>query len=831
VTVPNSPVKLPVGRMPVKTSVAYCVMKVLRFGKKLVQDGILPPDTVIRSFVTYVNAVWLIMKTCLYLIFTLYFPFNASLFYYPPPFISHMTQINPHSYQTHYQPYIGKAKLNKKVAIAGSVTDLTLTYTVGKHGIDESGGIKVLFRIASDIGRLQFNAPKKPNYVSTRSSKKSAVLTPSSPSTGCKGKQHIRPWAQGFTLHLTESYLSEGDIITIEFKNLQLQTYSEKEFQFRIAVDPFATASYIEMEYSPSIELQAGPPAYMNIVIPTATQVGKEFSSILTVEDIYHNACALFSGDVVLQADSQNIQLPKKAILPDSQNIQLPKKAILRNGRAEIKTRIMKPGSYTIQGQLSSVHARSNPTLCEETVSDKYYWADLHGQSNETVGTNTVEDYYAFARAYGGLDVTCHQGNDFQISNEFWNNLNNTAKRHNKENDFVAFPGYEWSGNTSVGGDHNIIYKKQGMPLLRSSHALVEDLSDVATDTTHVQDLFKKLDHKNTFTIAHVGGRFANLGEHLKTSPLDAVEVHSDWGTFEWILEDAFKKGLRVGVVANSDGHKGTPGASYPGSSHFGCQGGLTCIRAKKLTRNKIFDALKKHHTYATTGVRILLDVRLTDAYANLHAVIGDQLSLKNISDPLLHIRTITTNPLERIEVYSDTKCLTSFYAPIEDKAVRHIKIQWSGASARGRSRKYSWNGTIQVEGGSIKKKETFNFFSSQDTINFERSSLTFSGTTTGGVQGCIIAVDKKATRLIITIQGKEIILPLSEVSAKPKRYTFGKLNALFEVHETIDQDAKCDFEHSLSIPKPTKKNTPLYVKVYQRDGHRAWSSPLYISE
>ena len=38
-------------------------------------------------------------------------------------------------------------------------------------------------------------------------------------------------------------------------------------------------------------------------------------------------------------------------------------------------------------------------------------------------------------------------------------------------------------------------------------------------------------------------------------------------------MQDCFALGHRVGVVANSDGHKGRPGASYPGASEFGAYG------------------------------------------------------------------------------------------------------------------------------------------------------------------------------------------------------------------------------------------------------------------
>ena len=80
------------------------------------------------------------------------------------------------------------------------------------------------------------------------------------------------------------------------------------------------------------------------------------------------------------------------------------------------------------------------------------------------------------------------------------------------------------------------------------------------------------------------------------------MEIHSAWGTFEWLLEDALRNGYRVGIVSNSDGHKGRPGASYPGASMFGAYGGLTCMLARKLTREMIWESLLRRHHYGTTG-------------------------------------------------------------------------------------------------------------------------------------------------------------------------------------------------------------------------------------
>src|SRR5215831_6393361 len=70
--------------------------------------------------------------------------------------------------------------------------------------------------------------------------------------------------------------------------------------------------------------------------------------------------------------------------------------------------------------------------------------------------------------------------------------------------------------------------------------------------------------------------------------------THSTWGTFEWLLHDAFEKGYRVGVVCHSDDHKGRPGATQPGASTFGAIGGLTCYFMPELTRDALFEALRK---------------------------------------------------------------------------------------------------------------------------------------------------------------------------------------------------------------------------------------------
>ena len=109
------------------------------------------------------------------------------------------------------------------------------------------------------------------------------------------------------------------------------------------------------------------------------------------------------------------------------------------------------------------------------------------------------------------MDFAGHQGNDFQITEAIWNEIKHQANTQNIAGKFVAFVGWEWSGNTPSGGDHNVYYPGDDGPLYRSSHVLIEDKSDIETDCQHITDLYRALKGKDALLIPHVGGRYANL--------------------------------------------------------------------------------------------------------------------------------------------------------------------------------------------------------------------------------------------------------------------------------------------------------------------------------
>src|SRR5437588_10398998 len=70
------------------------------------------------------------------------------------------------------------------------------------------------------------------------------------------------------------------------------------------------------------------------------------------------------------------------------------------------------------------------------------------------------------------------------------------------------------------------------------------------------------------------------------------------------------KKATASAWFATGDDHKGRPGATRPGASTFGAIGGLTCYFMAELTRDALFEALRRRHHYGTTGTRLFLDLR-----------------------------------------------------------------------------------------------------------------------------------------------------------------------------------------------------------------------------
>ncbi len=680
--------------------------------------------------------------------------------------------------------------------VAGSFQSIQLTYTAG-HPIDDTGYLKIVFRHVGDFGTPQFDNPTAANYCTVRATGDCCIEPRWDP------KGHTRPWGQALFLKVTKGFLNQDEKIIINFGDKskgspgwQMQTFCEQSFEFKTLVDPIATYEFKEISESPTLEVIPGEPVRAVCIAPSQVRVDEMFSYHLKLEDQWGNPTG------------------KPATLTS--------------------TGFSKPGIKTISAndEKTKLYAKSNPIeVLREDEPLHPYWADFHGQSEETVGSNSIQDYFTFARDYALLDIAGHQGNDFQITDDFWKTINTVSHMFYQPNRFVTFPGYEWSGNTPLGGDRNVFFCSEGGQISRSCTDLLPGKYSEYTDSPTVTELFKKLSNQpvEAFTFAHVGGRYADIAMHDPQIEL-AVEIHSDWGTFEWLLEDALKRGYRIGICANSDGHKGRPGASYPGASKFGSLGGYTCVLATSLDRENIFKALKARHCYATTGNRSLLKVLLlTDK--GQKAQMGDTISIEH-SKVSLAVSVAGTAPIESIEIRNGAETINVLRPYRKINLGNRLKIVWSGAELRGRARMVSWDGVLQLEGNTIIDATAINFWNANHPlISNHPNRLEWQSITTGGLAGVILKLQKaNAGNLEIKTTQGHFKVEINSLGIEPITWHYGGLKKKIFVYRLPEQQSSSEFSFHVPLNNLHNGVNPIYIRMTQEDGHMAWSSPIWVN-
>lgn len=681
--------------------------------------------------------------------------------------------------------------------VAGEYATITYSY-VAEHPIDDTGCLKIAFRYAGDFGTPQFERPTDSDFCSVATDGDCVIEPRWDP------KGHTRPWGKALYLKVTRGFLDVGEKIVVVFGDVsqgspgwRVQTFHEHTFEFKTLVDPIATYQFKELPESPTLRIVAGDPARAVCLTPSVVETGQPFEYGLKLEDRWGNPIA-------------------------------PPSRIRHPGFERTGTRFVEATDED-----TGLAATGDPIQVVDALpAIKPYWADFHGQSEETIGSNSIEDYLRFARDSALLDIAGHQGNDFQVTDEFWDKVKRESNRFNEPGSFVVFPGYEWSGNTPLGGDRNVYFGSGEGDISRSCVDLLPKQTSKYPDSPTADVLFETLRKQadnDPFVFAHVGGRYADMSMHDPVIEV-AVEIHSAWGTFEWLLDDAFSLGYRVGVCANSDGHKGRPGASYPGASRFGSYGGLTCVLAERLDRSSVLDAMRKRRFYATTGNRSLIDVRMSVSDA-AEAMMGAVVETKADSAEL-SFKIDGTAPVESVDVFNGLELIETIrpYDASELGAV--VKVVWSGAEVKGRSRMTSWDGELTLMDNSLSAVCPVNFWNPDKTIErLDDQRLRWSSVTTGGLAGCLVTLARRdvGTIQVKTPQG-DLNVDVASLGMEPEVAEFGGLKKRLSVQRLPDNLNERSMCGTLTIDNLGMGDNPIYVRVNLLDGHQAWTSPVYVN-
>jgi hypothetical protein len=711
--------------------------------------------------------------------------------------------------------------------------EFRLTLTVGRFGFDDTGGFRISLRFTHDGGALQAHDPGAANYVTATSSVGVRIAV------HCE-THGFRPWDKAVRFEVVGGALKPGDLVFVTIGDrsggspgFRMQTFCESAFELRVSVDPCATGFFVPLEDRIAIPVVSGPPIRWKVINPTARHAGAVTVGIVG-EDLWGNASDQIEGPFTLHTAGPAPVPPQRIDWVSG----------ARSHRLEQRLDVLGSYRFALHDGAGAKLAEGPPLMIGD--ADQTFWADLHGQSGETVGINSIEEYFTFARDIALLDACAHQANDFQIKDAFWDKINATTRAFNEPGRFVTFPGYEWSANTAVGGDHNVHFRDEGRAIIRSSHAMIEDRCRLQTDANDLAALYAALAQEDCVLFAHVGGRPANLAAAHDPRLRTAVELHSDWGTFEWMIHDSFRLGHRVGVVCNSDVHKGRPGASYPGAASFGALGGLTCFRAASLDRNGLFEAMRRRSHYGTTGVRMHLDVQLDfDSPAEIYhldpatgaspqgrsrrAEMGE-IVRSSCETATAIISVAAGSPILSIDLFTASRIAATFRSYGRDDLGKRLRILLNGAEYRGRGRQTSWSGTVSFSDAAVDRLVPINWWNPERPLNSEPpGTVRFEAVTTGNFCGFDSVLDRLEGSAHVVSNIVQGAVDLTSLGIEPRVLDAGGLERAISVQRLPDRLEECGMTVSHRIGLQEEGDTPVWVRVRTEDGHVAWSSPIYV--
>lgn len=282
----------------------------------------------------------------------------------------------------------------------------------------------------------------------------------------------------------------------------------------------------------------------------------------------------------------------------------------------------------------------------EQSGEYQVYFGDIHTHLLMDDGhVGTADQFHTFARDRRKLDFgayTPHAESNKLIGSEIAQ-VQRIAAAFNQPGRYVGISGWEWTQGDfkyPQEGHKHIISETDDQPFFSSTEA----------DSDSAKELTERMRGTTGIMFAHHVSRASSGATNF-----DAVdpavepnlEIASHWGRFEYFgnpgytkdevrgasVQDAWQKGLRVGVVGGSDNHdlfteRGTA---------------LTGVIAKNLDRHSLFEALRDRHCYATTGEKILLDVRV-----NGHPM-GSAIRSKTA--PVVSVKVTGTDVLDKVEV------------------------------------------------------------------------------------------------------------------------------------------------------------------------------------
>ncbi len=433
----------------------------------------------------------------------------------------------------------------------------------------------------------------------------------------------------------------------------------------------------------------------------------------------------------------------------------------------------------------------------------------------------------------------------FEVTRRRWPEVQQLSREYNRPGEFVTFPGYEW--HSSQFGDFCIISPGDELPMTRFNE--LKKLQQFAFDNGALL-----IPHHPAYLEGHRGAVPENWDPRVNKL-LEIYSEHgnaeSEEGSLDYIrhsmggrhspntLQALLEYGHRVGVLASSDDHLGHPGAYGEG---------LAVILAPDLNRKTLFGSLDKRLCYGVTGDRIRVN------FAVNGQAMGSELSYTDERRIAVEIEGWDT--IEKVEILKNNRVIhrehpidsTPGVNPFARPVVVRLEYGWGPWASLGIPRICDWKIDTKVQGGKI--TELMPGFQSGPIAEDRRNRIT--GSTPGGFEltsytSRLDAFAEKATNLVaMRIEGgpdTRITLNVTKPTSMTVSKTLAELLASNEVafsgpfpdeslilHRPVPEvNSSCSF--GITDTADGSRDDWYYVRVTQRNGQLAWSSPVWVDK
>ncbi|MEI8244652.1 MAG: DUF3604 domain-containing protein [Lentisphaerota bacterium] len=508
---------------------------------------------------------------------------------------------------------------------------------------------------------IQAKSPQLPHFVEFKGSNDNIVFEISIIPCNQLYEQGAARHGRKITAILKRGIVKAGEKIIFRYSNT-FAPYIAENTIMQVKVNEVAAEREVQLITLP------GPAADVRIIVPSGVKPGREFPIHIVSLDKFDNCSSSEFKNKVLYDD-------KGSVVAENLNFA---------GSTIVTFKILKEGvfRFTMDG------VNSNALIISESGIFPY-WGDIHIHtklSHDGQGENP----YQYARYVSGLDFAAASDHWQSLGDPGYELLKTWAEAAYDPGNFVTIPADE-RNPAQWNGHHNIYFRDIEYFMKNKVHPVGRAFVPA--------EPWSEFDEKRTMIIPHhTGICFSslprdkkNLGSSVDLSLCDSMhlipvmEIYSHHGQSETyapqhILSYEFNRmrnserrantsmsgpyyaqsywmaGMKLGVIASSDGHTGQGGRRH---------GGIAAVYADKLTRESIFDAIKARHSYGTTGERILVDFKVNGSQ------MGEITKVPSGSTIEISLKVWGTARLLRVEILRFRFGLDSAFSPVLSEAPR----------------------------------------------------------------------------------------------------------------------------------------------------------------